>query len=238
MTESGPASTLWRCAAGCRSTVRRHTPDGVRKVIGDNQSSARIYSYADRAAARLAVRLPEPCYEVDRRSCWTSITERHEDNLVADGFTAIPAPMLPDEHTVSELRTHLRHGEGETERGNMGSQGVVGTDCRRDQLRILRSHSRVDVASPIAERPSIESAFADSSQVVRDKIGTYLVALVHHSPDVAGSRLNGERGGVAQAGGIASVRSCLGIDLPHHGPVHFGRHPAFGDVAVGTDAYI
>ena len=103
-------------------------------------------------------------------------------------------------------------------------------------MRILGPDACVHVLPPIAVGPAIESAFADGSEIVGDEVRTDFVALVHDRPQLTRPWLNGERGGVAEAGGVGPVRAGLGIHLPHHCPVGFGRHPAFGDVAVGADA--
>ena len=120
----------------------------------------------------------------------------------------------------------------------MRSQAIVRADRRGDLLRILRLCARVDVLTPIAVGPSVEAALLHGCQVVRNKVGADFVPFVHDRPELARPRLNGESRGVAKTGRVRLVRSRLRIDLPDHGPVFLGVHPALGDVAVGADADI
>jgi XFP C-terminal domain len=105
-------------------------------------------------------------------------------------------------------------------------------------LRILGSDTCVDVLTPIAIRPSIESTFADYREIVRNEVRADFVALVHHGPQLARPRLNGKRGGITEASGVLPVRAGFGIHLPHHRAVGFGKHPPFRNIAVGANAYI
>src|SRR5690606_22892397 len=85
-------------------------------------------------------------------------------------------------------------------------------------------------------RPAVEAAVADRGQVVGHEVRADLVALVHHRPELAAAGLDGERGRVAQAGGIGPVHAGGHVDLPDHGAVLLGGHAALGDVAVRADA--
>ncbi|MNV30122.1 hypothetical protein D3C71_1213780 [compost metagenome] len=120
----------------------------------------------------------------------------------------------------------------------MRAQAVVGLDCRGDLCRVLRPHALVHVFPPVAVRPAIEGAFLHGSQIVGNQVGADLIAFIHDCPQLAGARLDGQRGGIAQTGGVRLVFACAGIDTPHAGPVDFRRHAAFGDVAIGADAHV
>src|SRR3546814_11553929 len=90
----------------------------------------------------------------------------------------------------------------------MRAQGVVRADRRGDLLRLLRLRARVDGLPPIAVGPAVEAALAHRGEIIRNEIGTDLVAFVHDRPALARSRLDGERGGVAQTGGAIGSAPC------------------------------
>src|SRR5690606_40405273 len=87
--------------------------------------------------------------EIDWRSRRGAIAEGYEDHLVAHRIPAVPAAVLADEHTLGELAAHHRHGEIQAEGGDVGAQGVIRRDRGSDLLRILRSHTVVDVLPPV-----------------------------------------------------------------------------------------
>ena len=103
-------------------------------------------------------------------------------------------------------------------------------------MRVARTDARVHMLSPIAVGPAVEAAFAHRGQIIGHEVGAELVALVHHRPQLAGFGAEGERSGIAKAGGIAFVHPGLRVDLPHHGTIDFGRQTALGKVAVRADA--
>src|SRR5699024_3149527 len=105
-----------------------------------------------------------------------------------------------------------------------------------DLFRVLRLHPRILVRTPVGVGPAVEAAFAHRGQVVGHQVGPKLVALVHHRPQLAGTGLDGQRGGIAQAAGVLAVHPGLRVDLPYHRAVLLGGHAALGDVAVGADA--
>src|SRR3546814_10268624 len=93
------------------------------------------------------------------RTGGAAATERHKNHLVPDWLAAIPTAMLTDEHAIGEPRTHRRRGEGQAQGGAMRSPAVIRTDRRGDLLRILRSHARVHILTPLAVGPDVESTF-------------------------------------------------------------------------------
>src|SRR3546814_13645024 len=73
-------SLLWSSA--CRALSYRwlagwgHAPDGVRKVVGDDEGATRVHAHPDRPATSLSVRPSEAGDEVDRRTGGAAATER------------------------------------------------------------------------------------------------------------------------------------------------------------------
>src|SRR5690606_30826443 len=123
-------------------------------------------------------------------------------HLVADGLGAVPAAVHAHEGTVGELRAHHRTGEVHAQRGDVRAQAVVGRDRRGDLLRVLRAHAVVDVLAPVGPGPAVEAAVAHRGQVIGHQVRADLVTLVDHRPQLSAGRLDGERGGVAQAGRV------------------------------------
>src|SRR3546814_7217441 len=91
---------LW-CGA-CRGLSYRwlagwgHAPDGVRKVVGDDEGATRVHAHPDRPATSLSVRPSEAGDEVDWRTGGAAATERHKNHLVPDWLAAIPTAMLTE----------------------------------------------------------------------------------------------------------------------------------------------
>src|SRR3546814_14169637 len=79
-----------------------HAPDGVRKVVGDDEGATRVHAHPDRPATSLSVRPSEAGDEVDRRTGGAAATERHKNHFVPDWLAAIPTAMLTDEHAIGE----------------------------------------------------------------------------------------------------------------------------------------
>src|SRR3546814_6265205 len=122
-----------------------HAPDGVRKVVGDDEGATRVHAHPDRPATSLSVRPSEAGDEVDRRTGGAAATERHKNHFVPDWLAAIPTAMLTDEHAIGEPGTHRRRGEGQAQGGDMRSQAVIRTDRRgrsEEHTSELRSLSR------------------------------------------------------------------------------------------------
>src|SRR5690606_19482462 len=137
---------------------------------------------------------------------------------------------------VGELRAHHRAREVHAQRCDVRAEAVVGGDRLGDLLRVFRAHPVIHVLAPVGPGPPVEAAVAHGRQVVGHQVRADLVTLVDHSPELPAARLDGQCGGVAQAGGIGAVHAGFGVDLPDHGAVGLGDHAAFGDVAVGADA--
>src|SRR3546814_7290095 len=92
-----PYTTLFRSWSGaCRALSYRwlagwgHAPDGVRKVVGDDEGATRVHAHPDRPATSLSVRPSEAGDEVDWRTGGAAATERHKNHLVPDWLAAIP----------------------------------------------------------------------------------------------------------------------------------------------------
>src|SRR5687768_11425913 len=79
---------------------RRHSPDDIRQVVGDQQRAARIDRDPDRTPAGLSVLAHEAGDEVDRLPGRPAAAERDEDDLVAGRLVAIPAAVHSDEDPV------------------------------------------------------------------------------------------------------------------------------------------
>src|SRR3546814_15622123 len=90
--------------------------------------------------------------------------------------------MLADEQAIRKSCAHRRRGEGQAKRRHMRSQRIIGTDGRRDLLRILRTDARVHILAPVSVRPAVETAFPDGSDVVGDAVRPDFVALVLGRP--------------------------------------------------------
>src|SRR5690606_23539363 len=217
-----------------RTTHARDPPDDVRQVVGDDHRAARVHGHAHRAAAGGAVVVAEAGGEVDRIAGRAAVAERHEHHLVAGGVRTVPAAVHADEGAIGELRAHHRAGEVHAQRGDVRTQAVVGRDRGRDLLRIRRLRAGVDVLAPVRPGPAVEAAVAHRGQVVGHQVRADLVALVDHGPELAAAGLDGERGGIAQAGRVGAVHAGGDVDLPDHRAVLLGEHAALGDVAVGA----
>src|SRR3546814_12979733 len=52
-----------------------------------------------------------------------------------------------------------------------------------------RLHAPVGIRAPVGVRPAVKRAFANRTQIVGHQVGTELVTLVHHGPELAEARL-------------------------------------------------
>src|SRR3546814_17015155 len=82
-----------RSPACYSSLVARHPPDHIGQVVRDDQRTARVDGYANRAAAGFAV-LAKAGHEVDGDTCRAAVAERYEDHLVAGRIFPVPATVL------------------------------------------------------------------------------------------------------------------------------------------------
>src|SRR5690606_33086059 len=109
---------------------------------------------------------------------------------------------------------------------------------RRSSDSVVRHHPRIRVRSPVRVWPAVEAAFLHGGQVVGYEVGTQLITLVDHRPQLARARLDGQRGRVAQATGVFTVHAGQRVDLPDHRAVLLRGHATLGDVAVRADAHV
>src|SRR5690349_15462937 len=94
--------TNWCCSPPCppcplwfnSSSSGRHAPHGVPHVVRDEQRAALVDRDADRASARLALRVDEVGEHLDRLARRRAAGERHEDDAVARARLAVPRPVL------------------------------------------------------------------------------------------------------------------------------------------------
>src|SRR5690606_33819112 len=169
---SGAARFRGMAEAGCCAlgflaiSGRRYPPDGVGKIVRDDERAARIDRHPYRPAPGPGVLAEEAGDEIDRLAVRAAIAERHEDDLETDRRVTVPAAVLADEHALGELVPHRRRGEGEAERGDMRAQGVIRLDRCGNLLRILRPHPGIHVLAPVAVRPAVERAFLDRGEVI------------------------------------------------------------------------
>ncbi len=120
----------------------------------------------------------------------------------------------------------------------MRAQRIVRHDRLGDEIGPLRLDAGIDVLAEIAVGPAVEATVLHRRHVIRDEIGTELVALVHHRPQRAGLRLEAEPVRIAQAACEDAPAPAGAVDLEDRGAVVLGLHAFLGDVAVGADAGI
>jgi hypothetical protein len=83
---------------------RRHAPDHVANVVGDEERAPLIDGDPDRAAQRSVARIEETAEDIDGRALRLAAVERNEYDFVAAVDLAIPRSVLTDEHAVAEFR--------------------------------------------------------------------------------------------------------------------------------------
>ena len=100
--------------------------------------------------------------------------------------------------------------EGDAERGVVRAQAVVGPHRRARPSPDSCGWTRGSTFwPPIGIGPAVEAALAHRGQIVGDEVGAELVALVDHRPQLPAAGLDGQRGRVAQAGGVGAVGAGL-----------------------------
>src|SRR5690554_300859 len=106
---------------GRSSTLGRNPPNGVGKIVGDDERASRIHCHADRSTTRLVVLAKKTSDKIHRWPCGAPVAEWHENDLIADGLAAVPAAVLANEHTLGVVGAHGRAGEIEAKRCHMRS---------------------------------------------------------------------------------------------------------------------
>src|ERR1700712_2326673 len=96
----------------------------------------------------------------------------------------------------------------------MGAEPGIGTEGLSNEIRPLRLDADIDVLAPVAVWPAVEAVLLHGGQVVRHEVGPDLVALVGDRPELAGGRLEGEVGWIADAARIDPLHPGGAIHLP------------------------
>src|SRR5882757_5998903 len=87
----------------------------------------------------------------------------------------------------------------------------------------------------IAIGPAVEASVLNRRQIIRNQVGSDLVAFVGDGPELAGFRLPLQAGGIADSTGEDAVCAGRPIDLPDCGSFVFSRDSVLADIAVRTD---
>src|SRR5690554_2387014 len=116
---------------------RCHSPNGVGKVVCDNECTTRIYRHTDGSASGPALFVEKAGNKVDRLARRTTIRERDKDYFEADRRATIPAAVLTDKHTLRECSTHSRRREVNAQGCHMRAERVVRRDGGCDFLGVL-----------------------------------------------------------------------------------------------------
>src|SRR4051812_44960362 len=215
---------------GTRSLARRDAPDRVADVVGDEKAAALVERDADRAAVGFALGAQEAVENFDRLPRGLAVCEGNEDHVVAGERLAIPRAVL------SDVGAFVRHREAE--RGDVGTERIVGLDGLGDEVGALRLDALVDIGTVVAVRPAVEGAVAHGGEVIGHEVVAELVALIDYCPQRAGLRLPGEAVRVAQARGEDAVRTGFRVDFPDRGAAFLYLDAVFGGVAVRADRYV
>ncbi len=140
--------------------------------------------------------------------------------------------------TVVLRRQRLRGVEHQAQRRHVRADGVVRHDGLGHQVRALRLHALVHVLAVVAVGPAVEAVFLHRGQVIGHQVGTDLVALVGHRPQLASARLQVQAGGVADARCVDAAATGGHVHFQHHRAAVFDSQPVLGDVAVGAHAHV
>src|SRR5215468_2975460 len=89
-----------RLSARGRPRLRRHPPDRVADIVGDQQRSLLVDTYTDRAPLCFALVIEEAGQHILRLARGLAVLERDKDHLVAGARLAIPGAVLADERAA------------------------------------------------------------------------------------------------------------------------------------------
>src|SRR5260370_1347702 len=88
----------------------------------------------------------------------------------------------------------------------------IGRDRRFDLVRRELRESGLRVLTNIGVGPAVEPALLDADQIIGGQIVAEPVALLNHRPELAGLRVEGERGRVARAGGDGHLIGAVSVE--------------------------
>src|SRR6476469_8330771 len=174
-------------------SLRRHAPDVVTDIVGDEHCAGSVNGNADRAPKRLSTSIDEASKNVLRHAGGAPRGERHEDHFVAAQRIAVPGAMLTNEGAAGVARRKKPAAvKGKSERGGVGAERVVWNDVLCDQVRPLRLHTRIEVIAEIAVWPAVEPTVLYCGQIVRNEVAAAQIALMDHGPERAALGMPGK----------------------------------------------
>src|SRR5690554_3145534 len=99
-------------------------PNGVGKVVGNNQRAARVDGYSYRSASGFTIFSAKARHKINRLSGGATVAEGNEADAIADGIRAVPAAVFADKDAIGKFRPHDVAGEIQTQGRNMRAQAV------------------------------------------------------------------------------------------------------------------